>query len=688
MRSKIVAEEMELLDQVLETLSGTQSVAPLSESDIVAELDRLRQELPHALEDDRYSLREQYDRHLAILDSLRAARDRSEVDPESPYFAHIQLQEGERTRDVCIGKATHIRGPVKIVDWRHAPVSQIYYRYRQGDSYRVELGDRMVDGQLLARRTLSIAGMSLERIESPEGIFCRDLESEDAWLSRPLVDAQLAGGQGSALRADQLGMGPDASFRQREDKHLPDIAGLIDPEQFGLITHPDSGLVVVRGVAGSGKTTVGLHRIAWLAYKDPEINSPRTLILVFNLALKNYVSHVLPALGVDKVQVLTLDEWARSQRLSHFRRLPKAVRENTPPQVRQLKLHPLMLQILAKQVEQLEGNATARQAIDDWHSVLSNVDILDEAFSEHAPEVFDRDLLSEIADWCRFRGNEIIDWTEGDRKNQAALDTEDDALLLRAHQLRVGPLKRKGGNPLIYRHLFIDEVQDFSALEVQVLFDCLGPQRSVTLAGDTQQHVTQNTGFSSWEGFFAHLGLEGTEVNTLRVSYRSTRQIVEFGLALLGPLQEDEQPPMTTRTGPQVELFPFTDHGACVDFLARALKTLVRDEPLASVAILAPDGDLAAIYHEGLAKCDIPNLSRVTMQDFSFRPGVEVTELADVKGLEFDYVVLLETSDTCFPNEPMSRRRLHVGVTRAIHQLWLTCVGRISPIVEQALVSA
>src|SRR6185295_12702555 len=108
----------------------------------------------------------------------------------------------------------------------------------------------------------------------------------------------------------------------------------------------------------------------------------------------------------------------------------------------------------------------------------------------------------------------------------------------------------------------IDEVQDFSPLEVRVLLDCLDERRSLTLAGDTQQHVLEEAGFTSWEDFFRHLGLAGTEVSTLLVSYRSTHEIVAFAVAVLGDLNEDDTPPQTTRGVPPVELFRFTDHEA------------------------------------------------------------------------------------------------------------------------------
>jgi DNA helicase-2/ATP-dependent DNA helicase PcrA len=263
---------------------------------------------------------------------------------------------------------------------------------------------------------------------------------------------------------------------------------------------------------------------------------------------------------------------------------------------------------------------------------------------------------------------------------RAELDPEDDTLLLRAWQLRVGSLRGRGRRPLRYRHVAIDEVQDFSPLEVQVLLRCLDQNRSITLAGDTQQHVVAESGFTSWRGFLRRLGVPGTEIETLRVAYRSSQEIVSFSLSLLGDLLEDDEPPITTRSGPPVELFRFTDRGACVAFLADALLELAREEPLASVAILAPSPEASALYHGGLAGTELSGVRHVTHQDFTFAPGIEITEVEQVKGLEFDYVILVDATHENYPDAPESRRLLHVGATRAVHQLWLTCVGTPSPL--------
>ena len=228
----------------------------------------------------------------------------------------------------------------------------------------------------------------------------------------------------------------------------------------------------------------------------------------------------------------------------------------------------------------------------------------------------------------------------------------------------------------------VDEVQDFSPLEVQLLLGCMDSDAAITLAGDTQQHVVSNSGFTSWSDFFRILGIPGTEIDTLRVAYRSSRQIVEFSAALLGDLQEEEAPPESRREGPPVELFRFSDRGACVGFLADALHELTRSEPLASVAILTPSRAVSAAYYDGLGRCDIPQLRWVQDYDFSFAAGGEVAEIEQVKGLEFDYVVLVDVDSVHYPDTDEARRLLHVGATRAIHQLWLTSVEGPSPMVE------
>ena len=102
------------------------------------------------------------------------------------------------------------------------------------------------------------------------------------------------------------------------------------------------------------------------------------------------------------------------------------------------------------------------------------------------------------------------------------------------------------------------------------------------------------------------------------------------------------------------------------------------------IPFLTPTAESSALYFEGLSKSDLAQLRRVEQQDFSFSSGIEVTEIEQVKGLEFDYVILVDVSTQNFQDTPSARRRLHVGATRAIHQLWLLCVGTPSSLVQSA----
>lgn len=693
----IVEDELAQLERIRARLAKLPEVRTASEEPIVRELEELRAQLVSGSENkDRMALLSEWQRQEAVLKQIRAGKPTGEVDPHSPYFAHLRLREETGDRDLFLGRATCITKGMRIVDWRNAPVTRIFYRYQQGDEYEEEFAGRMREGEVLARRMVRIRDSRLERIDAPEGIFQGDPKHPEEWERACREVPRLAGGEAAAVRAyddaeagDRF-LGTDHAGRvQRADKRLPEITSLIDPEQFELITRGDAGFLVIRGTAGSGKTTVALHRIAYLAFDDPSVDSDRTLFVVFSRALRNYVSQVLPALGVHNARVITYHEWSNDQRRRHFPRLPTKVREDAPAVVTRLKLHPVIGKALEAHIRSVLGRTEPRQAIDDWASLLTNERLLLDIIEAEAPGDFSNADVRKFVEYHHKRNEEISAYLGGDKKAGAELEPEDDALLLRAWQLRVGPLRANGVSgglqPVRYRHVAIDEVQDFAPIEVQVLLECLDRRKSITLAGDTQQHVMQASGFTSWADFFRHLDVPGTSIETLKTSYRSSHEIASFALDVLGPLREDDEPPRTTRSGPPVELFRFTDRGASVTFLADALQQLARSEPLASVALLTPSTQVSKIYYDALLRCDLPRLHLVTDQNFSFEPGIEITEVEQVKGLEFDYVVVIDASADRYPDTPASRRLLHVAATRAVHQLWLTCLGTPSSLVGKAV---
>jgi DNA helicase II / ATP-dependent DNA helicase PcrA len=809
----------------------------------------LRDQIAQARLEDVPPLLEQMER----LQNLAARQGQStvgHVDTKSPYFGRMVLKEAGRNREILIGRSTYVdtHASVRIVDWRDAPVSRLFYRYDEGDSYEETFGEREVEGEILTRRSLTIVEARLRRIVAPQGVFVHPAAGE--W-KRGGVGLKLQGGQGTAMRADhhrpgKLGIGNEEAG---EDRHLKAITALIDPRQFELITKPDSGLVVIQGGAGSGKTTIGLHRLAYLAFQDKRRFRPdRMLVIAFNQALVRYISQVLPALEVTGVGVRTYIEWAARLRSTHFPELTRKHAEDTPGLVTRLKKHPAMLRAIDEYVaslastlqtrfervvadhaelvaevrqrfgkepnrplshrlhalsswaEQLpthmpgrgplareirRGLAVSQDVVGAWSELITDLPELTRAMNQHAPGQFSTAELAQAHTWCAAQNalvilelervqeaaqrreearsgrsarraernrddaeaeaelaeeksrrsgaggqdspdrelseresverealgrdaverratseadpdndvsdkepsdSEMLDTVaEAESMPEAQLDLEDDTLLLRLHQRMRGPLLRPGGqDALTYEHILVDEAQDLSPVELAVLTQTVSGGQSITLAGDVAQRLYMENGFTGWQDLLKELSLSHVQVEPLQITYRSTEQIVAFSQDVLGPLA-DQTSPRAVRAGAPVEMFSFAHTGDAVGFLAEALRELTTDEPQASVAVIARYPEQADVFYAGLKQAEIPNLRRIAEQDFPFKAGIDVTDLRQVKGLEFDYVVLVEVNQSTYPTEDDARHLLHIGSTRAAHQLWILCTGKPSELLPRAL---
>jgi DNA helicase II / ATP-dependent DNA helicase PcrA len=732
--STIVHEEVALLGRVQSVIAAQRPSRPPPTADYEAELLSLRDQIAASRLEDVPALVQQMER-LSGIAARRAENVVEPVDPKSPYFGHLRLREGDRgERDVLIGKTTLIDAAagVRIVDWRHAPVSQIYYRYEEGADYEETFGERDVEGTVLLRRTVTIDEGELYRISAPQGTFVRG--AEGSWRSIDVHATELAGGQGSALRPDEAGRSARVAalgaanahrsgFRAREDRHLPEIAALLDPRQFELISKPESGVVVIQGGAGSGKTTIGVHRMAFLAYASKHRFTPdRMLVIVGSPALRAYIGEVLPALGIGGVAVETFGEWAQSARTRAFPWLEAPVEENTPSVVTRYKTHAVMLRLLEKRAHEVPDDGRARRdsrgVLAFWADVLTDRDAVMAAFAASPDPEFGPEQIKRAWRWCADRCPAVLDLDPGDRSERKAaaadepergeervgadaeavgderamLDPEDDALLLRAHQLLRGELKR-GKNAVSVEHLFVDEAQDLSPVDLAVLLGVVAKHEtaqkpegapSVTLAGDTAQRLHMDSGFRDWRAVLDDLGLNRVDVEPLRIAYRSTREVLAVAREILGPLA-DPTPPLAPRSGAPVEHHHFPSAGAAVGFLADAIRPLFAREPRSTVALLARHPEQADVYYEALRMAEIPNLRRIRAYEFAFRPGVDVTEIRQVKGLEYDYVVLLDVNASSYPADDESRHLLHIGATRAAHQLWIVSTAPVSELIPRGL---
>ena len=736
------------------------------------ELLALRDEIGEARLEDVPALVAQMER-LQEVSLTRAELQTILVDRRSPYFGHLRVRErvtgrGEVERDVFIGRATFtdVKARVHIVDWRNAPISQLYYCYSEGSDYEETFGQREVEGDIVQRRTVTIEDGTLLRVASPQGVWVKHkgAPAPARWRRTDVPVRELAGGERTAMRPAPrrgvLGAAPEEA--QRLDRHLPEIAALIDPRQFEIMTAPHSGVVVIQGGAGSGKTTIGLHRLAYLNFAHPErFPAKRMVVVTQGTALASYIGQVLPALGVQGVRVLTFQDWAERELQRAIPWLRATVTDDVVPAVTRVKSHPALLHELERRARSPKAKRGKSAVVELWADLLTDRELLmslmrddpemrvseadiDEAHrllvirvaaivardprelppeekkkspaKSRADERARKEDLEEIKAWTSFGQGEGAkkktvddDLPEHVRRVEAERDevdddenvrgeigidgqrTEDDlpildvddlAILLRANQLL-----RKPETPLC--HLFVDEAQDLSPMKLAALIGRTAPTGhkgnsgqvpSITLAGDTAQRLFLDNGFGDWRAVLGHLGLSAVAVEPLRIAYRSTREILALARHAMGTLPIDV-PAEATRSGAPVAAFRFSAAGAAVGFLAEALRDLLLREPRATVALLARHAEQADRYFEGLRRAEVASLRRVRAQDFTFRPGIDVTDVRQVKGLEFDYVVLLDVNASSYGSDDESRHLFHIAATRAAHQLWLIVTGRPSGLI-------
>ena len=803
-QTKVLEEEQLLLLQVkqgLIILAAEDKKNNLSNLQLEGIIE-LRDSLAETLPEDVPAIMAQMERMVLLHSQQDSHNPSNGYNLDTPYFAHIELSENNRVRNLLIGNqncfSTHL--PCPIVDWKNAPISKIFYRYREGDEYVEDIGERELEGKLIKRRMLLIENGNLMRINWPGGIL-EDLSPEQGgsnnWRLVSQKTPRLESGHGKTLEEIKVtgksslnaGGKTDLSFSgYRVDKHLRQITALVDPQQFEIITHSDYGIILIQGGAGSGKTTVALHRLAYLMTKKPQYFKPKTVLpIVFGHALANYMSRVLPALGVKGVVPQTYHKWISGLRQRVLPDLPGNYAENTPMDVIELKRHPLWLKYYLEETKKrtlkfrelfevrlakVEGlnllleeweittglpliprllsllrwskgefaikkmtNHESRRMEKKLHNVLEqsfpeifeaphllisqiwndclvNKELLFETVERLAPGEFSETQLTSSWNWAvrqyqkRIAAGEtiesdrvsLVDQVEvyGNKKfnfedDKCSLDEEDDSLLLILYQMLMGPIKSKNGKILSYSHLMLDEAQDFGPLEFQILVS-LTPEKhpSVTLAGDMDQRIMLGRKLDTWEESLSYLTLpdgskpDVTALSPLQIGYRSTDEIMKAAKKVIGEHSVNTTW-YSTRQGAPVNVFRFQESGAMVAFLADTLEDLCVREPLASIAVLTRTNEAALKLYEGLQRTDLANMRIIRDQEFSFTPGIDVTDISQTKGLEFDTVIIADADASTYGPDILSRQLLYVGLTRAAHQLWLLHCGNPSKLINDLI---
>lgn len=259
---------------------------------IAEELEKLEVELGIRAEEERIvAVRFEGDQAQVHMNTMRMklqALHQLALSKKQPYFSRIDfIPRGGRESTYYIGRWGVSKTPefdVVVADWR-SPIANLYYSGQVGPMH-YETPDGTVTGELNLKRMFTIHDGEME------SMFDSGVVSQDAYLQGVL----------GSVSSDRL----------------KEIVTTIQAEQNYVIRHPLNKPLIVQGVAGSGKTTIALHRIAWLLYAYREVLAAnQMMILAPNPLFLNYISQVLPDLGVENVQQLTFmglcERWLKKQ---------------------------------------------------------------------------------------------------------------------------------------------------------------------------------------------------------------------------------------------------------------------------------------------------------------------------------------------------------------------------------------
>ncbi len=619
------------------------------------------------------SMRESILNHFALGESVINKRKRLTKILAIPYFGRIDFlekKENSKVMPTYIGIHTFYDPESRatlIHDWR-APVSSMFYDHELGEAgYRSPSGE--IKGEISLKRQYRIRGGKMEfMIESALTVHDDILQKE---------------------------------LSSNVDDKMKNIVATIQREQNQIIRNEDIRTLIIQGVAGSGKTSIALHRIAYLLYTFRDsISSKDILIISPNKVFSDYISNVLPELGEETVpetsmeQILSgvlehkykyqtyfglvnellekpssslIDRIAYKASFGFISELDKFILhiENTYFKAADVKLTKYIT-IPAPFIEEqyLRFNRyPIRRRFDAMADYMLDMLKIQYAFTVTTAG---RNLLKkEIR--LMFAGNNDIQvykdffkWTNNPgmfkmRKGHT-LEYSDLAPLAYLHLA----LEGNGNQPFRVKHLLIDEMQDYSPIQykvIQKLFPC-----RKTVLGDAGQSVNP---YGSSTAETIQKSLTASEIMKLCKSYRSTFEITDFAQKI-HPNAELEP---VARHGEKPQILQF---GSAVEELSgiMGLISTYRKSGYKSLGIICKTEQQAREMADVL-KSYANDISFLSSQSSAFVQGIVITSAHMAKGLEFDEVIIPQTDERNSRSE-IDKSMLYVAVTRAMHRLTLT----------------
>ena len=628
---------------------------------------------------DQYGY-ENFDNQQALLHEINASNEKLDLRRrfrkmlDSPFFGRVDFcYEGEDEPEIFyigIGNLAEENGGLPLIyDWR-APVSGLFYDFDKGPaSYQAPLGE--IHGDIAAKWQYKIRG----------GKMLYEFES-DVKIDDEILKAEL-GSNG--------------------DVQLKNIIRTIQKEQNAIIRNTSDRIMVIQGAAGSGKTSIALHRIAYLLYHDRKnLKASSVLVLSPNGVFADYISHILPELGEENIREMSFDLFA-------YKRLKNTVSDCED------RYDLIERQIAGLCDEALLKEKQSRDFLDRMEGYIVELEdsLMNFRDVEHRGVVkkeqviielfyfkfMDIPLLSRMDAVAEYFIDEIetlkgFDLPDDEREAVKSrfyrmYETRDLYVLYNRFLKQEGfpalpqvqyekrKLRYEDVYPVLYlkyrletqqedsgvRHLIVDEMQDYSMLQyliIQKLFKCrmtiLG-DREQTMDGEQQDVLT----------FLSKILGKDIRKIAMNKSYRNTIEIASYANKLAGitgvELFERHGKPVVEREFPGLE--------EAVESVLGELR--LDDYETAAVITRTADEAREAYYilKERLEAEDFDTKERLSLlhrDSTNFKKGLTVTTFYMAKGLEFDQVF------SVFPKEdrsPIVERARYIAATRALHELYM-----------------
>ncbi len=590
----------------------------------------------------------------------------------SPYFAKINLTENCENLCYYIGtkNITNYRDEFSVIDWR-TPICSLFYNSSLGKtSYIAPMGK--IDVTLKSKRQFKIENAKLIDYYDIDSNYCDDMLRD--------------------------------SLNATSTPYMKNIVSTIQSEQDKIIRENQYTSVVVNGIAGSGKTSIGMHRIAYLLYLDREnLTSKNVLIISPNKLFTEYISHLLPELGEENVTTLNIVTIFNNQMkdigfareksiliddliagnelrysecttkygyqffeklqnfLSKYNSTDKIIddikisnKTLSPEIIKNYYFCPNQMDI-KKSIEVTADRITNEFFYQKTNTAQSK--IKEQLVSYFYKKVFSDsiiDIYKKFLDLNHLSKN-IYD------KNDIRFEDMPALLYIKSKLYGIEQ------NNFI-KQIFVDEMQDYDAISIALIKEIF-PQANFTMVGDYDQNLI----FSESNEKAIGATFNNAKFYNLTTNYRSTSNISKFAYKIVGKtycsnfIRNGKEPQI-------IESFNFEEN---IKQLKAQIKTL--QSKYERIAIICKSNEEVKKYAKYLTNCY--TLTENKTQIEISKPIL--TSVFYAKGLEFDAIILPNVSNENY-NSTIDKHILYVACTRALQQLNIYYVGQKSPLIEFA----